>query len=118
MAEALAAGRFITFIEKKLIPEADPQEWLVRAQPALERFPETSRLKPGNGITEGADAGEQDCVDTVEVAAIVNKFYQSSLALERLLHTPKVSASVVNKPDDWSHAVLLPCVRPKRKCRR
>ena len=104
MAEALAAGRFITFIEKKLIPEADPQEWIVRAQPVLERLPEASRLKAGNGISEGADTGEQDRVDPVEVTAIVKKSYHSSLALERLLHAPKISASVVNKPDDRSHA--------------
>src|SRR5262249_16070152 len=97
--ESLVLAVLVADGEQELQPQANAEERLAAADVLLERGHKVGLAQPGNGVAEGADAGQHDLVGLRDAVGVGADLGRKAELLEGLLHAAQVGHAVINDDD-------------------
>ena len=98
-AEAGVFAVFVADVEEELEAQADAQEGASGADRVAYGVDEVLRAEVGDGVAEGAEAGEDDLLGTGDFVGLGDDLRGGADAFKCLLNAPQVAHAVVDNRD-------------------
>ena len=95
-AEPLDARRFLAGFEEELVAETNAEVGLAGCRPFADGFPQTGGAEVFRAVCEGADAGNDDRIETRHFGGRGDEARRGARGFEGLADASKIAAAVVD----------------------